>query len=180
MKKYIHYLYAFPILAALLAHSSFQSPDYTPVDRQTVSSLNVERYMGKWYEIARFNHSFEKGMTHVVAEYTLLPDGKIQVLNQGMKNGEMKNILGKAKQPDPEQSPGQLKVSFFLWFYSDYNIMELDPDYQYALIGSSSDNYLWILSRTPEMPKKKLDDYLRIIQQRGYDLSKLIWVKQGN
>ena len=180
MKKYCKFIYAFPLIAALLAHSACQANHPIKIDNSTVKQLNIQQYMGKWYEIARYDHSFEKGMTHVVAEYTLLPDGKIQVLNQGMKNGEMKNILGKAKQPDPEQSPGQLKVSFFLWFYSDYNIMELDPDYQYALVGSSSDNYLWILSRTPEMPKKKLDDYLRIIQQRGYDLSKLIWVKQGN
>jgi lipocalin len=173
-------IYALTLLAALLAHSLFHSADYSKVNNQPITSLDVKRYMGKWYEIARFNHSFEKGMTHVMTEYTLLPDGKIQVLNQGMKNGEMKKILGKAKQPHPEQAPGQLKVSFFLWFYSDYNIMELDPDYQYALVGSSSDKYLWILSRTPEMPKAKLDEFLQIIRQRGYDPSKLIWVKQGD
>ena len=69
-------------------------------------------------------------------------------------------------------------MSFFLWFYSDYYILELDKDYQYALIGSSSDNYLWILSRTPEMQKAQLDGLLQKIVQRGYDLSKLIFVEQ--
>ena len=134
--------------------------------------------MGKWYEIARYEHTFEKGMTHVTAEYSLKPDGKIQVINKGIKNGKAKEIVGKAKQPNPIEYPGRLKVSFFLWFYSDYYVLELDNDYQYAIIGSSSDKYLWILSRTPELPKETLDKLLANIKQRGYDLSRLIFVEQ--
>jgi lipocalin len=171
-------IYAFTLLAALLAHSSFHSVDYSKVNNQTITSLDVKRYMGKWYEIVRFNHSFEKGMTHVMTEYSLEENGKIRVTNQGIKNGKPKSIVGKGKQPDPKEYPGRLKVSFFLWFYADYYILELDEDYQYALIGSSSDNYLWILSRTPKMTKAQLNGLLQNIAQRGYDLSKLIFVEQ--
>jgi lipocalin len=117
-------------------------------------------------------------MTHVYTEYSLEKDGKIQVINRGIKNGEAKKVIGKAKQPDPIEYPGRLKVSFFLWFYSDYYILELDKNYQYAVIGSSSDKYLWILSRTPEMPEAQLKSILQRIAQRGYDLSKLVFVEQ--
>ena len=117
-------------------------------------------------------------MSHVTAEYSLEPNGKIRVVNKGIKNGKPKEIVGKAKQPDPVEYPGRLEVSFFLWFYSDYYVMELDKDYQYALIGSSSDKYLWILSRTPELPKETLDKLLANIKQRGYDLTRLVYVEQ--
>ena len=175
MKKY---LLAFPIIAALLAHSSCQAQVRMKVNNSTVKQLNIAEFMGKWYEIARYDHSFEKGMTHVYTEYALEKDGKIQVINRGIKNGEAKKVIGKAKQPDPIEYPGRLKVSFFLWFYSDYYILELDKNYQYAVIGSSSDKYLWILSRTPEMPEAQLKGILQRMAQRGYDLSKLVFVEQ--
>lgn len=148
------------------------------VNTSTVKQLDIPRFMGKWYEIARYEHTFEKGMTYVTAEYSLLPDGKIRVINRGMKNGKPKEIIGKARQPDPIEYPGRLEVSFFLWFYADYYILELDKDYQHAIIGSNTDKYLWILSRSPEIPKDTLDKLLTNIRQRGYDLSKLIFVKQ--
>lgn len=175
MKKY---LFAFPVIAALLAHSSCNARTSMKIDNSTVNHLDIHQYMGKWYEIARYDHSFEKGMTHVYTEYTLEKDGKIKVINRGMKNGEAKKITGKAKQPDPKEYPGRLKVSFFLWFYSDYYILDLDKDYQYAIIGSSSDKYLWILSRTPEMSETRLKHILQKIVQRGYDVSKLVFVEQ--
>ena len=178
MKKYYKLLYTFPIVAALLAHSSCHANNHIKVNNSTVKELNIHRYMGKWYEIARYDHSFERGMTHVYTEYTLENDGKIRVLNKGIKNGKPKEIVGKGKQPNPKEYPGRLKVSFFLWFYGDYYIMELDKDYRYALVGSSSDKYLWILSRTPEMTKAQLDGLLQNIARRGYDLSKLIFVEQ--
>lgn len=178
MKKYCKFLYAFPIVAALLAHSSCQADNRIQVDNSTVKQLDIHRYMGKWYEIARYDHSFERGMTHVYTEYSLEKDGKIRVVNHGIKNGNPKEIVGKGKQPDPKEYPGRLKVSFFLWFYADYYILELGENYQYALVGSSSDKYLWILSRTPEMTKAQLDGLLQNIAQRGYDLSKLIFVEQ--
>lgn len=139
-----------------------------PINTETVKSLDLQRYMGKWYEIARFDHRFERGLVGCMAEYTLLPDGKIQVLNSGYKNdfsGKYKIAKGKAKLPNPAE-PGKLKVSFFLWFYGDYFVMELDKDYKYVLIGSSSDKYLWILSRTPQLPEQTLNLLLEKAKQR--------------
>ena len=178
MKKYCKYLYAIPMVAALLAHSSCYSNNQIMINTSTVKQLDIPRFMGKWYEIARYEHTFEKGMSHVTAEYSLLPDGKIRVINRGIKNGKPKEIIGKAKLPYPIEYPGRLKVSFFLWFYADYYILELDKEYQYAIIGSSSDKYLWILSRTPDMPKEKLNKFLQNIKRRGYDLSRLVFVEQ--
>ena len=144
----------------------------------TVSNLDVNRFMGSWYEIARYEHSFEKGMTHVKANYSLLPDGTIRVLNSGMKNGKKKEIEGKARKKKDSNSNSKLEVSFFLWFYSDYFVFELDDNYQYAVIGSSSDKYLWILSRTPQLPQSTINDLLLKIKKRGYDTSKLYFVPQ--
>ncbi|MBO7180235.1 MAG: lipocalin family protein [Bacteroidales bacterium] len=144
----------------------------------TVSNLDVNRFMGSWYEIARYEHSFEKGMTHVKANYSLLPDGTIRVLNSGMKNGKKKEIEGKARKKKNSNSNSKLEVSFFLWFYSDYFVFELDDNYQYAVIGSSSDKYLWILSRTPQLPQSTINDLLIKIKKRGYDTSKLYFVPQ--
>lgn len=144
----------------------------------TVNNLDVNRFMGSWYEIARYEHSFEKGMTHVKANYSLLPDGTIRVLNSGMKNGKKKEIEGKARKKKDSNSNSKLEVSFFLWFYSDYFVFELDDNYQYAVIGSSSDKYLWILSRTPQLPQSTINDLLIKIKKRGYDTSKLYFVPQ--
>lgn len=149
------------------------------VDTSTVREFDIERFMGKWYEIARYDHHFEKGMDHVVANYSLMEDGKVKVVNHGIKNGKSKEITGKARQPNPEEYPGRLEVSFFLWFYSPYWVLELDENYQYALIGSDTSKYLWIMSRTPELPKATLDKLLQEAQRRGYDLSRLTFVNQG-
>lgn len=146
----------------------------------TVKQLDLNRYMGKWYEIARFDHSFEKNLAAVTATYELLPGGRITVLNQGHKDfpdGVLKKATGKAKQPDLKE-PGKLKVAFFLFFYADYFILELDENYQWALVGSSSDKYLWVLSRTPSLEEATLNDILQRARSRGYDTGKLIWVEQ--
>lgn len=150
------------------------------IDKTTVKKVDLEKYMGKWYEIARYDHSFERDLVGVTATYSLLPNNRIRVVNEGYKhtlNGSLKSAVGKAKVPDMNE-PGKLKVSFFLWFYSDYYILELAEDYSYALIGSSSDNYLWILSRTPILPEVTLKRILDKAQKRGYDTEKLIFVKQ--
>lgn len=150
------------------------------VDNATITELDLNRYLGKWYEIARFDHSFERNMVGVSAEYSLLPDGKIRVLNSGYKDslkGKFDVAKGVAKIPDLSQ-PGKIKVSFFLWFYGDYYILELDKNYNYALIGSSSDKYLWILSRTPQISDETKEKLLTAAKRRGYDVSKLIWVEQ--
>lgn len=147
------------------------------VDNTTVKQLDLKKFMGKWYEIARYDHKFERGMSHVTATYTLLENGRIKVVNQGMKDGKLETANGKGKLPDASE-PGKLKVAFFLSFYADYYILDIAPDYSYTLIGSSADDYLWIMSRTPKLPKPVLDRLLKELQQRGYDTNKLIWVQQ--
>jgi lipocalin len=147
-------------------------------NKATIKEFDLKRYLGKWYEIARFPHSFEKDLVGVTANYSLKDNGKIEVLNQGYKksfNGELKKAYGKAKTTD---NPGKLKVSFFLFFYSDYNILELDPNYQWALIGSSTPDYLWILSRKPHLDDNLYHYIILKAKNRGYDTNKLMLVPQ--
>ena len=148
-------------------------------DNSTVEKFDLSRYLGEWYEIARYDHSFERNMDNTMAEYILQDDGKVVVLNTGWKNGKLKVAEGKAKYNDPEGEPGALRVSFFLFFYSDYNVMMVDENYQISLVGSKSDNYLWILSRTPVPDPALLKMVLDEAESRGYDTSKLIWVDQS-
>lgn len=148
------------------------------VDNTPVFTLDLAKYLGRWYEIARFDHSFERGMDNVTAEYLLRDDGKIDVINSGWKKGNYKVANGKARQPDPRYDPAHLEVSFFLNFYSDYNVLMLDDLYQVALVGSKSPKYLWILSRTPQLSDEVIDSIVEEAESRGYDTSKLIWVNQ--
>lgn len=148
-------------------------------DNSTVSEFDLSRYLGEWYEIARYDHSFERGMDNTMAEYILQDDGKVVVLNTGWKNGKFKVAKGKAKYPDPSENPGALKVSFFLFFYSEYNVMMVDENYQISLVGSKAEKYLWILSRTPVPDPVLLDMIIEEATRRGYDTSELIWVDQS-
>ncbi|MCQ2156012.1 MAG: lipocalin family protein [Bacteroidales bacterium] len=145
------------------------------VDNSTVGSLDLYKYLGTWYEIARFDHSFERGLTYAKATYSVNTDGTINVRNSGMKNGKYKVSKGKAKLTD---TVGLLRVSFFGPFYSDYRVMMLSDDYNYALVGSGNAKYLWILSRTPKVADDILTQILSTATSRGYDTSKLIWVEQ--
>jgi len=151
------------------------------IDQTTVKELDLNRYLGKWYEIARFPHSFEKNLVGVTATYSLKDNGMIEVLNQGFKNtldGERSKAIGKAKIPN-KLEPGKLKVSFFWIFYADYYVLELDAEnYQYAMIGSSSDKYFWILCRTPQMDMAVYNMLLEKARKRGYNLEKLYKVPQ--
>ena len=148
-------------------------------DNSTVNEFDLSRYLGQWYEVARYDHSFERGMDNTMAEYILQDDGKVFVLNSGWKNGKFKIAEGKAKYKDPEGKPGALKVSFFLFFYSEYNVMMVDENYQISLVGSKAEKYLWILSRTPVPDPDLLQAVLDEAKSRGYDTSKLIWVDQS-
>ncbi len=142
--------------------------------------FELSGYLGKWYEIARFNHIFERGLEGVTATYSLRKDGKIKVVNQGFlkgPDGKKKIAIGKAKTVSSEM-PRNLKVSFFLNFYAAYNILEIDSNYTYVLIGSNSPDYLWILSRTPQMDPAIYNSLINKAKLRGYDVSKLIKVKQ--
>lgn len=150
------------------------------IDNSVVKDLNIDRYLGKWYEIARFDHSFERGLVGVTAEYSIREDGKIKVVNSGYKgslDGEKSEAIGKAKIPNPNL-PSKLKVSFFWIFYGDYFVLELDDDYQWAIVGSNTDKYLWILSRNPQMDDELYLELLNKLKARGYDTSKLIKVEQ--
>jgi apolipoprotein D and lipocalin family protein len=148
--------------------------------REYVKSLDIQRYMGTWYEIARFPHKFEKNLVGVTATYTLNSNGSIKVVNSGhflTLGGKMQNAVGRGKLAGKEKN-GHLKVSFFLFFYADYYIMSLDDNYKWALIGSKSDKYLWILSRTPQMDQNIYNQVLDKARQMGYDLSLLQEVPQ--
>lgn len=162
-------------LAAMLTLVSHTFGYSKVADKHTVGDVDIERYMGLWYEIARFDVSFESGMSHVTAHYTLMPNGEISVVNTGYKKGKKKQAKGRAHLADPKRTD-HLKVSFFLWFYGDYYILELDKaNYSYALIGSKSDKYLWILSRTPTMNNRDLNHLLESAKRRGYDTANLVF-----
>lgn len=140
---------------------------------EVIPSLDLDRYMGKWYEIARLDHSFERGLDRVTAEYIKNTDGTVKVVNRGYRaDGTYNEAIGKAKTT---ADPGVLKVSFFWIFYAPYRIFVLDEAYQYALVGSNSANYLWILCRQPTMDKHTLHQLLEEAQRRGFDTSKLIF-----
>lgn len=179
MKKIKLFFIASFTIAIMTTSGCAQNHDFK--NQSTVKTLNIERYMGTWYEIARFPHSFEKNLVGVTANYTLLPNGKIKVINQGYFHtfdGKLKQAKGKAKLPKTHE-PGKLKVSFFLFFYADYYILQLDEiNYQYALIGSSSPNYLWILSRKPQLEDSIYLQLVENAKQRGYNIEKLYKVPQ--
>jgi apolipoprotein D and lipocalin family protein len=149
------------------------------IDKSTVRELDIQRFLGTWYEIGRFDHSFERDLVGVTATYTQKKDGMIEVLNQGYKenlDGRLKSARGKAKLSG---QPGQLKVSFFLFFYADYNVLELDQaGYQWALIGSSTPGYLWILARTPSISGELYEKILQKAADRGYDITRIYKVPQ--
>ena len=158
-------------IAAML----FAGCESAKVDNSTVKSVDLNRYLGNWYEIARFDHSFERGMEYAMAHYTMRDDGKIDVLNTGIKDGRAKDAKGIAKTTNQQ---GLLRVSFFGPFFSDYRIMLLDENYQYVLVGGSTNRFLWILSRTPQLDEATLSLILAEADRRGYDTTRLLWVKQ--
>lgn len=145
------------------------------VDNSVVTDFDLNRFAGDWYEVARYDHRFERGMEQTKARYVIRDDGKVDVLNSGLKNGKHSEAKGVAKLTD---TPARLRVSFWGPFYSDYRVMLLDDDYQYALIGGGSDAYLWILSRTPQIADDIKEKIVAEARRRGYDTSRLIWVNQ--
>lgn len=143
---------------------------------QTVPKVDLNRYLGTWYEIATIPQRFQRGCTGVTATYSLRPDGKIDVLNQCYKdslNGKYKKAHGKAWVTDTLTN-ARLKVQFFWPFSGAYWIIELDSNYRYAVVGHPNRNYLWILCRTPQMDDVTYQDLLiRLQEVHGYDLSRL-------
>lgn len=170
----------FLLFIGFILFSSCAMTKEKTIDTSTVEQLDLNRYLGTWYEIARFPHSFEKNLLGVTATYSMCEDGKIRVVNQGYKDsldGKLSVAVGKAKIPNTNE-PGKLKVSFFWFFYADYFVLELDENYQYAMIGSSSPKYFWILSRTPQMDDATYQMLLEKARKRGYNLDKLEKVPQ--
>lgn len=153
----------------------------TPKKTRPVENFYSSRYLGRWYEIARFDFMFEKNMKNVTANYSMNDNGTLNVLNTGydFKKQEWKEKNGKAKFAG-RTDVGALKVSFFGPFYSAYTIIALDPDYNYALVAGANKKLLWILSRTPTIPEDVKQDYLEIARKAGYNTSGLVWTIQEN
>ncbi len=151
--------------------------DAGAIDRTPVAAFDAARYMGTWYEIARFDHRFERGLEQVRALYTLQPGGRISVENSGTESrtGIRKQAHGKAHTT---HTPGRLRVSFFWFFYADYRVLALGDRYEWALVGSRSPRYLWILSRTPTLSEQTLTHIIQQAELRGYPTSRLIYTLQ--
>jgi len=147
----------------------------TPAGINPVKGFQLERYLGKWYEIARLDHRFERGMTDVSAEYSMREDGGVRVLNSGLvvDEGKRKESEGKAYFVEDENT-GHLKVSFFGPFYGSYVIFNLDDDYQYSMITGNDRSYLWLLSRTPVVSTELLSSFKRQAAELGFATDELI------
>ncbi|MGL5343686.1 MAG: lipocalin family protein [Plesiomonas sp.] len=146
-----------------------------------ITNFQTQQYLGTWYEIARLDHSFERGLSHVTANYSPRDDGGIKVINRGYdaQKQRWKEAEGKAYLLD-KANVGSLKVSFFGPFYGGYHIMALDKEYQYALISGPDLDYLWILSRTPTLSQPTLNMLIKTAQQAGFNTQKLIFPIQQN
>lgn len=151
-----------------------------PQGVQPVGDFDLDRYLGKWYEIARLDHSFERGLERVTAAYVLRDDGGVSVLNRGFSvtKNKWKEAKGKAYFVRSPQE-GYLKVSFFGPFYGSYVVFGLDKEhYQYAFIAGPSKSYLWLLSRTPAVSQELIDQFVDRSKELGFDTDNLIFVKQ--
>lgn len=140
---------------------------------EVVPHVELEKYLGKWYEIAHLPAKFQEGCDETTATYTLLKDGSISVLNQSIKNGKIKQAKGKAKVVD-KNSNAKLKVTFVWPFYGDYWILKLGDNYDYSIVGTPNRKYLWILSRTPQMDDNLYSKLIEYANSKGFDTNKLI------
>lgn len=150
-----------------------------PKNVSPVKDFELDRYLGKWYEIARLDHSFERGLENIVAEYSLREDGGVNVKNRGfsLSDNKWNEANGKAYFVNSPKE-GYLKVSFFGPFYGSYVIFELDETYQYAFVSGPDLSYLWLLSRIPVVPKDVITDFVKKSNSLGFDTKKLIMVEQ--
>lgn len=151
-----------------------------PEGIEPVKDFQAERYLGTWYEIARLDHSFERGMQQVTAEYSMREDGGIKVMNRGFKEAQKEwgEAQGKAYFVEDKHT-GYLKVSFFGPFYGAYIIFDLDPDYQYAIVSGPDQSYLWLLSRTPTLPAALQARLIKKMTDLGFATDQLIFVDQS-
>lgn len=158
------------LLVALLAAgcAGRRTVDNTPVDR-----FDPERYLGVWHEIARIDHWFERGMTRVSATCTRRGDGRLAILNTGLRDGR---TIAKKAVARITPTPGLLRVSFFRPFYADYRILWIDDGYRHALVGGGTDDELWILARERTLAPDVRDTLLAEAKRRGYDVARLTWI----
>jgi len=168
------------VLIAIGGYLLFKAGNALPTKLAVIKPFNTDKFLGHWYEIARLDHPFEKNLTNVTANYSKKKGGKISVLNRGYDEFEFnwKEAEGKAKFRDDEER-GALKVSFFGPFYSGYNVIEVDEDYNYMLVAGDNLDYLWILSRTTDIPGKVKDNFISKAKKLGYKTSRLIWVEHN-
>lgn len=151
-----------------------------PKNVEPVQNFELDRYLGKWYEIARLDHSFERGLSQVSAEYILKDDGGVKVINRGfsVEKNEWSEAEGKAYFVD-KSDEGYLKVSFFGPFYGSYVVFELEKaGYDYAFVSGPDTDYLWLLSRTPQVEQSIIDKFMLMAKQRGFDTEQVILVEQ--
>jgi apolipoprotein D and lipocalin family protein len=158
--------------------TGFFSCSTLPKGAVAIETFDKERYLGKWYEIARLDFKYEKNLNNTTAEYSQNKNGALKVDNKGYNTKDEKWVqsIGKAKFVRND-TIGMLKVSFFGPFYGGYNVIAIDPDYKYALIAGSSLKYLWLLSRDTSMPDEVKNKYLKMAKEIGYTTSDLIWVE---
>ena len=151
-----------------------------PKGIEPVTGFDQQRYLGTWYEIARLDHSFEEGLSQVTAEYSLNNDGSIKVINRGYnaEAGEWKEAEGRAVFVG-DSDVGHLKVSFFGPFYASYVVFELDDQYTTAYITGYDRDYLWLMSRTPEVSDEVLEAFKARAEAEGFELGELIVVEQS-
>ncbi|MBL1214568.1 MAG: lipocalin [Ignavibacteriae bacterium] len=145
-----------------------------------INNFELEKYLGKWYEIARLDHSFERGLDSVSAQYSMRDDGGLKVINRGFntEDNEWSESEGKAYFVNDEDE-GYLKVSFFGPFYGSYVIFELDKEnYQHAFVSGNTTSYLWLLSRTPTVDEEVMDKFLNRSRELGFNTEELIFVNQ--
>ncbi|QDO92751.1 hypothetical protein FNB79_01755 [Formosa sediminum] len=174
-----HTKYIIPALLILVTGIVFTSCATIPKNAEAVSPFNKEKYLGKWYEIARLDFKFEKDLNNTTANYSINPDNNtIKVVNRGYNyvKQEWTEVEGKAKFLDSDNI-AKLKVSFFGPFYSGYNVIALADDYKYALVAGKNLDYLWILSRKPTIPETVKEEFLQKAKDIGYNTSDLIWVE---
>lgn len=167
-----------PVVTILLAIVALSGCTRLPEGIEPVRGFEPQRYLGIWYEIARLDHSFERGLTSVTAQYSERADGGIDVLNRGYDadKGKWSEAEGKAYFVESEDV-GHLKVSFFGPFYSAYGIFELDEDYQYAWVAGHDRDYLWLLARSPRPDPAMVERFVTRASELGYDTSGLIFVE---
>ncbi len=168
------------VLSASLA-ALFSGCAASTSDIPAVGNFDLGRYMGKWYEIARLPHRFERGLDFVCAEYAFAPDGSVGVVNSGIRDGKARSVVGRAVPKDPGRRVGELEVSFFRPFYGAYRVIELDPEYRYAVVTGSTRDHLWILSREPVMDENLLGGIRGRLAALGFATDKLEFPRQdGN